>query len=141
MCQNFPYVLLDAFTNKISPSLDPWVYAVPARDDTELCHVSFLLSLSMSVSSSFALSCFWKGQHWRAQTCTLSGTAGMQSEPSSTPTPAPWYLQVEKVHSREAGCSATLLWGRSGAGGCVSQLSKAVEVVLKDYVRVFQTAW
>lgn len=54
--------------------------------------MSFLLSLSMSVSSFFALSCFRKGQRWTAQTCTVLGTAGMQSEPSSAPSPAPWPL-------------------------------------------------
>lgn len=38
------------------------VCTVPAQDDTALCHVPFLLSFPVSVSSFFALSCFWKGQ-------------------------------------------------------------------------------
>lgn len=45
MCQDFLYVLVDAYTH------------VPAQDDTVLCPVSFPLSLSMFVSSCFALSC------------------------------------------------------------------------------------
>lgn len=89
MCQNFWDVLLDAYTHKTSVHL--WTYG-PYTSSTTLCHVSFLLSLSRSVSSFFALSSFWRGQHWTAQTCTVLGTAGMQSEPSSTPSPAAWPL-------------------------------------------------
>lgn len=64
-------------TQNLCSPLDPWAYTVPAEDDTALCHVSFLLSPSMPVSSFFSLSCFWKGQGWTAQTCTVLGTAGM----------------------------------------------------------------
>lgn len=69
MCQNFLYVLLDAYAHKTFVHL--WTYDLYTASTT--CHVSFLLSLSRSVSSFFALSSFWRSQHWTAQTCTVLG--------------------------------------------------------------------
>lgn len=105
-------------------SLAPRVYTALAEDEAALCRMSFLLSLSVSVSNSFARSWFWKGQCWTARACTLLGTAGTQNEPSSTPAPAARALAGGEGANPGSRVLSHPALGEVWASGCVSWLPK-----------------
>lgn len=126
-------VLLDARTPSLCSSVDPY----PAQDDTALHLVLFFLSLSMSVSSLFALCCFQKC--WCMHTCTVVGTGGMQSRPSSTPTLAarpPAGGQYGKQ-----GSWALCFMGSPGKVGVFLSCPRMWECTSKDCVGLFQAEW
>lgn len=104
--------------------MDPFV---STQDDT-LHLVSFFLNFSMSVSSFFALSCFWKDQCWLTQIAL--GTKGTGIVPRSTPGLAAQPLAGGECANQ--GCS----------GGCLGKvflIQENVGVFLGSYVRDFQT--
>lgn len=126
-------VLLDARTPSLCSSVDPY----PAQNDTALHLVSFFLSLSMSVSSLFALCCFQKC--WRMHTCTVVGTGGMQSRPSSTPT-----LAARPPAGGEYGKQgiwALCFRGGPGKVGVFLSCPRMWECTSKGCVGLFQAEW